>query len=419
MPDRTPMQTTASAGGEPGVRAGRVCIGAVLPEQVPYRLQVHRRLARELDGVEVHSAILRSQSVQAWEFDPNDDTHPTYLDQGLPRGGGPFRRIRREVVLNARLRKWFERVRPDIVLMNGYASLAQVRAIQRCRRQGIPCYFASDSNIKSDHTRGLVHLVKHALVGHVFRRCTGFLTRGRSNTCYHVHYDADQRTIVPFAYEPDYAIIRSITDDDLQQAAEAEGLSRDRRRIVFSGRMVRAKGVDTLIDAFARIAEERPDWDLLLIGSGVMEETLRGRVPSDVAGRVHWTGFVADAHRLAALMRLGEVFVLPSRSEPWGIVLNEATAAGMAVVSTNMVGAADDLVEDRHNGRLVPADRPDSLAEALLEITSGDRAAEMGRRSLEVLDRYCRRSDPVRTMRTLLAEHGLAADATGQHSGTA
>ena len=84
-----------------------------------------------------------------------------------------------------------------------------------------------------------------------------------------------------------------------------------------------------------------------------------------------------------------DVFVLPSRSEPWGMVLNEAAAAGLPLVATEAVGAAHDLIEPGANGFRVPVNDVAALAEALraLEADAELRRA-YGERSREVVGRF-------------------------------
>src|SRR5262249_8090015 len=151
---------------------------------------------------------------------------------------------------------------------------------------------------------------------------------------------------------PDYAMIASITEDEIRSIYARHQLPPDRNYVLYCGRLVRVKRVDLVIAAFVAIASERPDWDLLIVGDGPLRQQLQQQVPEALRHRVHWTGFSGDQREVAALQRGARVLVIPSDFEPWGVVVNEALAAGLAVVASDAVGAAAELVRDGVNGRV-------------------------------------------------------------------
>lgn len=131
---------------------------------------------------------------------------------------------------------------------------------------------------------------------------------------------------------------------------------------VFTGRLVPDKAIDVLADAYLayRGSSERP-WPLVVHGAGPMAQLLHG-LPG-----VQMEGFVQPADLPGALRR-GTCLLLPSRFEPWGVIVHEAAAAGMALVCSSRVGAAVHLLQDGWNGHLVPPDRPDLLTARMLDV---------------------------------------------------
>ena len=100
--------------------------------------------------------------------------------------------------------------------------------------------------------------------------------------------------------------------------------------------------------------------------------------------RVRFEG-AKDRDELVAYYRDADVFVLPSRSEPWGMVLNEAAAAGLPLVATEESGAARDLVEEGVNGFRVPAGDVAALRERLTRLAAdAELRASAGARSREL-----------------------------------
>jgi glycosyltransferase involved in cell wall biosynthesis len=155
--------------------------------------------------------------------------------------------------------------------------------------------------------------------------------------------------------------------------------------ILFAAKFTTVKAPEELLSAFARVydkfAEDSAPY-LLFVGDG----TLRGALEESarpLGDAVRFLGF-RNQSELPALYDLCDVFTLPSRFEPWGLVVNEAMNAGRPVIVSDRVGAAADLVEDGVNGFVYPSGDVGALASRLRQIIESPALrAEMGKRSLE------------------------------------
>jgi len=136
--------------------------------------------------------------------------------------------------------------------------------------------------------------------------------------------------------------------------------------ILFSGQFIERKGVDVLIRAFARIAPQVPALELHLLGTGPALDSLYNLVPPNLSTRVHFLGFKQPA-ALPAIFAGADIFVLPSRHDGWGVVVNEALGSGLPIIVSDRVGACD-LVEDGRNGLITSSGDVEELAEALLQL---------------------------------------------------
>jgi glycosyltransferase involved in cell wall biosynthesis len=177
--------------------------------------------------------------------------------------------------------------------------------------------------------------------------------------------------------------------------------------LIFSGRLVPQKRVDLLIDAFASIAARRAGWDLLVVGDGVLGDDLRRRVPESLRSRIVWTGFL-DKDGPAVAYHAADVLVLPSDTEPWAVVVQEAMAAGLAVVASHVVGAAHDLVKDKWSGRIFSAGDLEQLESALLDVTADDAIDTYRDRARQALAEWRKQINPVAEIRRALTDaHAL------------
>ena len=127
------------------------------------------------------------------------------------------------------------------------------------------------------------------------------------------------------------------------------------------------KAIDVLIHAMARIAPEDPSLKLVLVGDGHLRKSLEElAVALGVHERIEFLGMQGRT-KVAELLHGCEVFVLPSRSEPFGIAIVEALACRKPVVATR-VGGIPEIIQDGRNGLLVEPDNSGALAEALMKV---------------------------------------------------
>ena len=367
----------------------------------PYRLAAHVRIARELSDVRLWSVFTHEQGDAAWTLSAPAEINPVLFGPGEPVSEQPkLKNAVKEWRRGGRIIRWLIENRIDVVAMMGYNDAGRMRIMRWCRRGGVPCLLWGDSNVRGDQAVGLRRLVKRMVVGRMVRGASGILVCGRLGREYFLRYGASPDKIFYFPYEPDYSIIENTTVEAVEAARQRLGLASNRRRLIYAGRLVPVKRVDLLIDAFAAIAPRRPDWDLVIVGGGPLLGELRQRVPADLAPRVNWAGFIAEPTALAAVYRACDILVLPSDYEPWGVVVNEATAAGLAVVCSDVVGSGAELVRDGVNGQTFAAGDLEGLKTALLIATDMAKIDDMKRLSPSVLGDWRRKADPVAGLAT-------------------
>ena len=130
------------------------------------------------------------------------------------------------------------------------------------------------------------------------------------------------------------------------------------------GRLVLEKGIFDLLDAYARLdAGLRSDVGLVFAGDGISREELAGRAKRISPGTICFPGF-AQREDLAGLYALADFLVLPTHSDPWGLVVNEAMACGVPIIVSGVAGCSTDLVEEGWNGYIVPPRDSEKLSVA-------------------------------------------------------
>jgi glycosyltransferase involved in cell wall biosynthesis len=221
----------------------------------------------------------------------------------------------------------------------------------------------------------------------------------------------------------DERIIRGIYSCDhpsFDVVAEARGDVPPPRAFVFVGRLEREKGIDVLVEGYQRYRELTDEpWPLLVGGVGSEAPRLTGVTGLDGVGFV-------QPERLPDLFARSGCLVLPSRFEPWGVVVHEAATVGLPVVCTSVVGAASRLVLDGYNGVIVPPGDAGALARGLLRISASTdrRRLELTRASRELARQFTpdRWADHllsrIHELRTLVGLPPVVAPATGAQAAT-
>jgi glycosyltransferase involved in cell wall biosynthesis len=150
-------------------------------------------------------------------------------------------------------------------------------------------------------------------------------------------------------------------------------------------RHVRKKGIDTLLRAFALVVREAPEMSLFLAGGGPLLEEHKALARAlGVERHIIFTGEVAHAE-VSQLFAGCDVFVLPSRSEPFGLVLLEAAYYSKGIVCTR-VGGVPEIITNGVDGVLVEPDDPASMATQILALLNNrERATQLGRRAFQTL----------------------------------
>lgn len=222
-------------------------------------------------------------------------------------------------------------------------------------------------------------VLKRLLYPWLFRIPRYFLPAGSRQAKYLRYYGVPANNIIigKMTVDVDYIKQVSIRHRPAERAAfrQEYDFGPDQRVFVFVGRLVPEKGVADLMDVFCELCATNPNIGLLVVGDGPLrsqvERAQTGMAQIRYAGRV-------ENKRLLEILGMADVLVLPSNFEPWGLVVNEAMAAGLAVIASDRVGCVDDLVIDDVTGKVFAAGNRDEFKDAVIQMTDGSRAEQCG-----------------------------------------
>ena len=278
--------------------------------------------------------------------------------------------------------------RPDVVAVPDWVSAWGLAMLAWAVGNGVPSVVMSESQ-EIDHTRASGReWVKRKVVG----AFSAALVGGRR----HVDYLA-QLGMARDRIFTGYDVVdnRHLANGAGQARAAGDELRRrlglPDRYFLASARFVANKNLARLIDAYAayRAGAGADAWGLVLLGDGVMRGALERRIARlGLGSTILMPGFV-QYDNLPDYYGLAEAFVHVSAVEPWGLVVNEAAAAGLPLIVSGVCGCAPELVEEERNGFVVDPCDVRGIAAAMQAIAGDgcDRAA-MGRASIGIVARW-------------------------------
>lgn len=155
-------------------------------------------------------------------------------------------------------------------------------------------------------------------------------------------------------------------------------------RILFCGQMIHRKGVDILLRAFSLLLKRGLAVELILVGWEAELKGMLAEIEPSVVRHIDYRGF-QSVENLPVIFAEADIFVLPSRYDGWGVVVNQAVGAGLPIVCSDAVGAADDLVYPGLNGHVFEAGNIDQLAVILGDLASSpDKIKDFSRHSIKL-----------------------------------
>lgn len=274
---------------------------------------------------------------------------------------------------------------PDVAMFHGYNHWSTLIAIGGLWRRGVPLMMRGDSNLMRRRTAA-VSAVKKILLPRLFKRLSAAVAAGSANRDYYLHFGvkAERVFVAPFTVDNDYfQRARAAARQNACEIRRGLGIADDQRVLLYAGKLIDKKGCDDLLHAFAIANRGRAA--LIIVGDGPLRAELEGIVRKN-GSPVHFLGFFNQSDMPAAYA-LGDIFILPSHREHWGLAVNEAMNLGLPIIISDQVGAGPDLVGP-DNGWVFPAGDVRALADVIDAAVRVPDLETMRRRSIERINAW-------------------------------
>lgn len=274
----------------------------------------------------------------------------------------------------------------DVLWVHGYSTVNALQGTLAAKSLGIPVLVRAEPWLGDRVRSGPTLAVKRVFFKLLRGLVDGALPIGTLNAEYWRHYLGEDFPLyrMPYAVDNRYFQSRSEEAREGRAALQSElDLDPSRPVILFASKLQRRKRCRDLVEAYMGLrpgAGPRPY--LVIVGDGEERASLERQVAESGLEGVRFCGF-RNQSELPRFFDIATVFVLPSRHEPWGLIVNEVMNAGRAVIVSDEVGCQPDLVEDGVEGCVFPAGDVAALTDSLRRVlATPETAAAMGQRGL-------------------------------------
>lgn len=342
-------------------------IALVVNEPPPYRIPVFNRIAAT-PGVSLQVIFCcRREPNRQWDLPPIA-FDAVYLRERITTVRGRYIHNNPDVLVA------LNRFRPDVVVGNGF-NPTHLYAMAWCALRRRPYVPMTDGTLQSERALSGVHAT---IRRQVYRRARAFIAASQGGIALYESYGV-----------PRNRCYLSCLCIDNARFGPAPGQPAAAWDFILSGRLEPGKRPDFALDVAARCASLLGrKTRLLLVGAGSMESGLRQQA-ARLADRVDvgFNGFAAQGE-LPALYRSARLFLFPTQADVWGVVANEACAAGLPVLVTPQAGVAGELVIDGCNGHVREADADVWAGLAAGLLADEERRQRYAQCSLQLVEAY-------------------------------
>jgi 1,2-diacylglycerol 3-alpha-glucosyltransferase len=342
-------------------------------------LQRNQDLAGKVAGIEMVGGVGVHVGLKFREALPGDLPIRTLLPESSWGNAGKWQLAR---LVWQRLNL----LNPAVVLVPGYYTLPALAAAAWAKLKGKKAILMTESTAH-DHTRvWWREAIKKMMVLNLFDWA---VTGGTAHRRYLQQLGFREDRVAQFYDVVDNSFFHDCCQDlrSLYRAAEFDLPS---EYFLYVGRIASEKNVDSLLAAYLTYRQSGGTWALVMVGDGPQLKELQAKAAATPYAREIYFPGLKGTSELPKYYAFASAFVLASTREPWGLVVNEAMAAGLPVIVSDRCGCVEDLVVNGENGFVFDPSDVSSLAESLTKVSglSKSERQKMGRRSYQIVSQF-------------------------------
>lgn len=294
--------------------------------------------------------------------------------------------LKYNLILNKKIRKII--LEHDFILLSGYDQLTMIYSSILCRIYNKPYTILFDG-ISKYRLNDKENKIKKVLKSIVIKGSHSVMANGSIGRKYlQQKFNYPSYRIYNQYLSIDYSKIRYLAKDKIEYRnyyRNKYNIQKDKKVVLYSGRLIEKKNVESIIQSISIL--NRSDIMLLITGGGVLESNIK-ELANRLGVDIKITGFINEQELLFKHYFSSDVLILPSKDEPWGLVVNECMAAELPVLVSDICGCSEDLVLPGENGYLIDPFDIEDIATKIEKVLYQDSVEKMGRKSLEIISEW-------------------------------
>jgi glycosyltransferase involved in cell wall biosynthesis len=293
-------------------------------------------------------------------------------------------------LINFNVIKVLFKERNSLVIIQGWRYVTNVLAIVFGSLIGCKVCVRGDNPVKLERLKSnKLLLIKKIILGSfLFKFIDYFLYVGKQNKEYYKFYGVPERKLIFTPHAVNNEMFRKeynrLKDIKIKTKVEL-GLPIDKSIILFAGKLISIKRPMDLLEAYKFLTNN--NCALVFVGDGELKNEMNNFISNNNLGNVFITGFI-NQKAISKYYSIADIFVLPSQSETWGLVINEAMNFALPILASDTVGAVDDLVVDGYNGYKFKCGNINDLSNTINSIINSGTYPELKENSLKIINAY-------------------------------
>lgn len=316
----------------------------------PYRVDFYNELGKQVDLTVIFEA--KGASDQGIRFNWNIESIQNFKAIFLSNGDIRERKI------DFHIFKYLKKKYYDIIVTTNYSYFTEMVALLYLKLRRIPYYMETDGGLIRSEESIIKKLYKTFLVS----GAKGYFSPSKNSDDYLAYYGANRECIHRYSFTSLWkkdVLSRPVTKQEKDELRQRLGI-KEKKVVISVGQFIFRKGYDVLLKASSKLDKEI---GVYIIGGTATEEYLQMKSKLQL-DHVHFLEFM-NKDQLSEYYKLADLFVLPTREDIWGLVINEALAFGLPVVTTNRCVAGLELIRNNENGIIVAVEDSGALVEAI------------------------------------------------------